>query len=90
MIRAALMACLLVGHLAWAQGAIRLKTRTIDTVQATGQGRLAGRPMLGGRHYLLQFPSYPGPEVRQELARRRIRVLQYVPDNALMVLVGQI
>jgi hypothetical protein len=53
------------------------------------QGRPAGRPLLGGRHYLLQFPSYPGPEVRQELARHGIRVLQYVPDNTLMVLAGQ-
>src|ERR1039457_4798396 len=89
MIRAALMSCLLVGQLTWAQGAIRLKTRNIDTAQVASQGRAAGRPLLGGRHYLLQFPSYPGPEVRQELARRRIRVLQYVPDNALMVLVGR-
>ncbi len=87
MIRAALMACLLLGHLAWAQGAIRLKTRTIDTALAADQRRPAGRPLLGGRHYLLQFPSYPGPEVREQLAERRIRVLQYVPDNTLMVLV---
>jgi hypothetical protein len=85
MIRAALMACLLVGHLTWAQGAIRLKTRTIDTAQVASQGRPAGRPLLRARHYLLQFPSYPGPQVRERLARRGIRVLQYVPDNTLMV-----
>ena len=89
MIRAALMSCLLVGHLAWAQGAIRLKTRTIDTAQVASQGRPAGRPLLGGRHYLLQFSSYPGPEVREQLAKRGIRALQYVPDNTLMVLVGR-
>ena len=89
MIRAALLACLLVGHLTWAQGVIRLKTRTIDTAQAASQGRLAGRPLPGGRHYLLQFPSYPGPDVREQLALRRIRVLQYVPDNTLMVLAGR-
>jgi hypothetical protein len=89
MIRAALMACLLVGHLTWAQGAIRLKTRTIDTARLASQGRPAGRPLPGGRHYLLQFPSYPGPDVQQELALRRIHVLQYVPDNTLMVLAGQ-
>ncbi|MGA2772134.1 MAG: matrixin family metalloprotease [Bryobacteraceae bacterium] len=65
-----------------------MKTRTIDTALAAGQGRPAGRPLPGGRHYLLQFPSYPGPELRQELARRRIRVLQYVPDNTLMALAG--
>ena len=89
MIRATLMACLLLGDLTWAQGAIRLKTRTIDTAQWVSQGRPAGRHVLGGRHYLLEFPSYPGPEVRQELARHGIRVLQYVPDNTLMVLAGQ-
>jgi len=89
MIRAALLASLLVGHLTWAQGVIRLKTRTIDTAQAASQGRLAGRPLPGGRHYLLQFPSYPGPDVREQLALRRIRVLQYVPDNTLMVLAGR-
>jgi len=89
MIRATLMACLLLGDLTWAQGAIRLKTRTIDTAQLVSQGPPAGRPLLGGRHYLLQFPSYPGPEVRQALARHGIRMLQYVPDNTLMVLAGQ-
>ena len=89
MIRAALLASLLVGHLTWAQGVIRLKTRTIDTAQAASQGRLTGRPLPGGRHYLLQFPSYPGPDVREQLALRRIRVLQYVPDNTLMVLAGR-
>jgi hypothetical protein len=88
MIRATLMACLLLGDLTWAQGAIRLKTRTIDTAQLVSQGPPAGRPLLGGRHYLLQFPSYPGPEVRQALTRHGIRVLQYVPDNTLMVLAG--
>jgi hypothetical protein len=89
MIRAALTVCLLLGELTWAQGAIRLKTRTIDTAQVASQGRPAGRPLLGGRHYLLEFSSYPGPEVRQELARRGLRVLQYVPDNTLMVRAGQ-
>ena len=89
MIRAALMACLLLGEVTWAQGAIRLKTRTIDTAQPAGQGRPVGRPLAAGRHYLLQFPSYPGPDVRQQLAALGIRVLQYVPDNTLMVLVGR-
>jgi hypothetical protein len=36
-------------------------------------------------HYIVQFRSYPGPALRQELARRRIRVLAYVPESALMV-----
>jgi hypothetical protein len=89
MIRAALVACLLFGHLAWAQGVIRLKTRTIDTAQAASLGRPAGRPLAGGRHYLLEFASYPGPDVREQLTALGIRVLQYVPDNTLMVLVDR-
>jgi hypothetical protein len=89
MIRAALMACLLLGDLTWAQGAIRLKTRTIDTAQAASLGQPVGRPLVGGRHYLVEFPSYPGPDVREQLAERGIRVLQYVPDNTLMVLVDR-
>jgi hypothetical protein len=87
MMRIALMACLLLPHLAWAQNTIRLKTRTIDTAQEANQMRPAGRPLRAGRHYLLQFASYPGPQVQEPLARRGIRVLQYVPDNTLMVLV---
>ncbi|MGA2266913.1 MAG: matrixin family metalloprotease [Bryobacteraceae bacterium] len=87
-IRVAALAWLLFAQLGWAQNAIRLKTRTIDPQRAVGQGWPVGRALVGGRHYLLQFPSYPGPEVREELARRRIRVLGYVPDNTLAVLVG--
>src|SRR5437879_4460428 len=34
---------------------------------------------------MLEFRSYPGPEVRQELGRRGMRVLQYLPDTGLMV-----
>jgi hypothetical protein len=36
----------------------------------------------------VQFRVYPGPEIREELARRHIRVLGYVPDSALMVSTG--
>jgi len=70
-----------------AQDPIRLKAR------APGGGSdsrppAAARPLPPGKgHYVLQFESFPGPEVRQELARRQARVLEYVPDNALMVAV---
>jgi len=69
---------------AWTQGVIRLKTRNIVPGQPPGQeqrGHVVGSP----RHYLVLFGSYPGPKVREELAQRRISVLAYVPDNALMV-----
>ena len=37
-----------------------------------------------GHHFVVQFRSDPGPEVRAELESRGIRVLGYVPDKALM------
>ena len=57
--------------------AIRLKSRLItpSTPAATELGH----------HYVLQFGSEPGPETRAELARRGIRVLNAVPQSALMV-----
>ena len=41
-----------------------------------------------GTHVILKFSSYPGKPVRDDLSRRGIRVLDYVPDNALMVAAG--
>jgi hypothetical protein len=67
--------CLLLAHAAGAE-AIRLKTRTIDSTSARG--------VKLGHHFIVQFQSHPGPEVRAELERRGIRVLGYVPDKALM------
>ncbi len=65
---------------AWTQPMVRLKTRA-----APGRPvRTAPRPERAS-HFLLEFPTEPGPEVRSELTRRGIRVLQYVPDAALMV-----
>lgn len=66
------------------QNPIRLKAREIDPRMPVGAA--SAGPNTGGlRHYIVQFRSYPGPELRQELARRDIRVLAYVPEWALMV-----
>ena len=64
----------------WAQPVIRLKA-------AAPGARPIGRLPRHGRatHFLLQFPTEPGPAIRQELERRGMRVLQYVPDSTLMV-----
>src|SRR5581483_4361466 len=70
-------ACLMFAHSAAAQQAIRLKARTLRT--------FASHPARLGRHYILQFESFPGPHVIQTLSQRGARVLGYVPDNALMV-----
>jgi hypothetical protein len=75
----------LLTQIAWPQGIIRLKTRNF--VPAVSQGNASpGRPATSAkRHYLVLFGAYPGPDVLAELAARRIQVLAYVPDNALMV-----
>jgi len=78
----AVLALVLTGQLAWGQEAIRLKNRT--AFRPASEPRPARR-LPGGSHYILQFRSFPGPEVRQELARRNIRVLNYVPDSGLLV-----
>src|SRR4029077_12896886 len=62
------------------QPALRLKARA-----ARGRvDRTDPRP-AAGTHYIVQFRSVPGLTERQELERRGLRVLQYVPDSALMV-----
>src|SRR5687767_15519697 len=60
---------------------VRLKNRTLD-------GRRPHPPvarLAREGHFILVFHSYPGAEIQQALAERGIRVLQYVPDSALMV-----
>src|SRR5260370_31971690 len=59
----------------WGQG-IHLKA-------APGGQRAPSR--IRGRHTIIQFSAYPDQSVRDNLTRRGIHVLQYVPDNALMV-----
>jgi hypothetical protein len=36
-------------------------------------------------HWILQFKDFPGADLRRELARRGVRVLEYVPHSALIV-----
>lgn len=71
--------------LCWGQSDIFLKTGTISPRDE----RPHMRTYAARRHLLLQFRSYPGPALRAELARRGIRVLEYVPEFALMVSVGE-
>jgi hypothetical protein len=70
----------LVASQAGAQSRVRLKTRAAGTRPV----RMTPRPERAS-HFLLEFPTEPGPELRLELERRGIRILQYVPDAALMV-----
>ncbi len=67
---------------AWCQDVIRLRNRPAFRPGAAerGVGRLP-KPA----HYIVQFRSAPGLDVRQELIRRGVRVLGAVPPGALLV-----
>lgn len=75
------------------QDIIRLKTgpihtagRRVDLQSVMDQVLVrTGHSLRERRHWIVQFGSYPGPELRQELEHRRFRVLGYVPDFALIV-----
>ena len=57
---------------------IRLKTRTIEPPRVV-------RPFPRSHHAILRFESAPDGRLLAELAHRRIRVLAFLPETALMV-----
>lgn len=75
---------LLLTQAGWAQ-VIRLKTRNITPAVMQERSRVGPAPQGATQHYLVLFGSYPGPDVIAQLADRRVVVLAYVPENALMV-----
>jgi hypothetical protein len=81
---AAGMMAILLAQTAASQGVIRLKAGNISPAPV---GSWARRETPPGAvlHSLVLFNSYPDADVRASFARRRIRVLAYVPDNTLMV-----
>ena len=74
------VAVILLVSCVWAQPVVHLKAGALGARPAKMLPR-HGR----GTHYLLQFATEPGPQVRRELERRGMHVLQYVPEAALMV-----
>jgi hypothetical protein len=66
--------------LAMAQPPLRLKVPAASNPPA----RSAARTAAGG-HLIVQFADAPPPEALEELARRGARVLQYIPDHAVLV-----
>lgn len=80
-----LVISLLLTQSGWAQGIIRLKTRNIVPAASSPRTPPEGSSTAARQHFLVLFNSYPGPDVVAELAARRILVLAYVPENALMV-----
>jgi hypothetical protein len=63
---------------------IRLKNRTIHTAREIQPREPIPADAYPG-HWILQFRTFPGKDIRVELARRQIRVLAYVPDFGLLV-----
>jgi hypothetical protein len=39
----------------------------------------------GGTHYVVQFDRYPDQQIRSKISGRGLQILEYVPDNALLV-----
>lgn len=65
--------------LALAQPVLRLK------VPPTAPGSYTVQPGAGRIHVIVQFDSFPTPEMVAALAARGAVVLQYLPDNAYLV-----
>ena len=81
---------LLVATFAGAESELHLKTRRLE---AAGGWQLyppqpLKRKVQGRSHVIVRFAETPRPEQIQELERRGVRILQYVPDSALMVSVN--
>jgi len=71
--------------LQWGSSAaeVYLKNRTIDPNRNPATGLRSGSDP--NSHWILQFKDFPGAGIRRELTRRGVKVLEYVPDSALMV-----
>ena len=76
---------LLAAMVARTQGVVHLKTRDLAPSVGVTPGVPPTSPAFAQRHFLILFDSYPGPDVIAELQSRRVQVLAYVPENALMV-----
>jgi hypothetical protein len=61
-----------------ADGLIHLKTRAFEPPRTS-------HTVAHSKHLVLRFESRPDARLLEELAHRRIRVLAYLPDSALMV-----
>ncbi len=69
-------------------GILRLKNRAIATNE---KGEIASLPASAqpGQHWILQFAGFPNAATRAELERRGAKILEFVPDTALMTTVSR-
>ena len=79
----AFLACSLCG----AEAPLYLKTRMgVEALPQRGIRTTRPKRLPNNRpHYLVQFSAAPQPEALQELARRGVKLLEYVPDFGFMV-----
>lgn len=76
----------LVSVLAWAQPALYLKSGRSPAADLRAGGfAAAAAPVSGPSHLILQFNRMPGQQEIRDLESRGARVLDYIPDNALLV-----
>lgn len=76
----------LVSVLAWAQPTLYLKSGRSPAANVRADGpAAAAAPTSGPSHLILQYNQAPGPQEIQDLESRGARVLDYIPDNALLV-----
>ncbi|MBK5294683.1 MAG: matrixin family metalloprotease [Acidobacteriia bacterium] len=80
-----LVAGTLAATVIWAQPVLHLKGRRVDTAVQTAE--LAVQKSLQGSraHRIVQFTAPPTPEQVYTLRQQGVRILQYVPDNGLLV-----
>ena len=77
----------LLAGLATAEDRLHLKTRRVETIENL-EDHLAGIPkrrVAGRPHLLVQFRQPPRPEQIEELKRRGLAILRYVPDFGFLV-----
>ena len=85
LIRRSLLIALLASRFAFAQPAIHLKTRQIETGPASAAGETSSPRLFGRGHLLVQFQEPPSAETVAELKQRGVRVLADVPENGLLI-----
>ncbi len=85
LIRRSILIALLTSGSAFAQTALHLKTRQIETAPASAIAEAVSPRPFGRGHLMVQFEQPPSAETVAELGQRGIRVLADVPENGLLI-----
>jgi hypothetical protein len=85
LIRRSFLIALLASGFAFAQPAIHLKTRQIETGPSGAPVEASSPRPFGRGHLLVQFQQPPSAETVAELKQRGVRVLADVPENGLLI-----